>query len=147
MICSQCGKQDCAHIKKSMVKKAISKDGKGGPGDPLVSANPLAPVNPLQGGASAQIPGANPGLSTPAAMTPSMGTAITPSTFTPQQQMQMSAQGMQPIGSGLPAPTVPAHAQKIANRPHGLQKGPTMHKAKKLKGLKSLISKARKPVF
>lgn len=140
--CPTCGSKSCYHL-KSMVKSA--KDGKGGPGfNPIASQNPIAPANPLQGGASAGVPAAGgPPPSLPP-MSPGMGTAITPGSFSPQQGMQMAAQGMMPAGSGATPPmSRPLH---VTNKPHRVLKTTGGHKLRKAH-LKSAVTKVRRPVF
>lgn len=121
---------------KSIIKK--SKDGKGGPG---ISATDLVP--------SAVKP--NPSI---AAMTPGIGVAVTPNTYSPQQKMQMAMSGMQPIGSGSSSSssktssygnTPPPPFNRLSNKPHRSMvniKGPRL-KTMKIAKMKSLRSSVR----
>lgn len=122
----------------------VKKDGKGGPG------NVLAPVNPIPGAPSAMIPGASAPMPSPAPMSPGMGISTNADSLTPQQSMQMAAQGMMPMGSAPKA--APTRPPKLSNKPHKSPKGSGAHKLKGMKkaSLKSTLAKlkvTRKPVF
>lgn len=121
----------------------MKKDGSGGPGpgsNPLVMQNPL-PAGPSVASQSAPTPSPMDPGAAPAMMSPSMGTAVTPGTYTPQQQMAMAAQGMQPAGGGAPSgPKAPAFPTKIANRPHRTSRGgPKAKTAHKIKLVKQVL--------
>ena len=121
---------------KSILKK--HKDGRGGPGTSITDLIPSA----------AQ---ANPSLT---ALTPGMGVAVTPNTYSPQQKMQLSSMGMTPISAQSTPPTTnrtaaPAAVNRMTYKPHSTianirPKGMKKMKSLKIQSLQSSIRAATK---